>query len=204
MPTDRFLRLPEQKRRLIKEAAVREFARAPFEKVSINQIIQNAGISRGSFYTYFEDKQDVVEFLFHEFSSGMQRLWEEQLKANGGDYFALLIYMFDYLVKIFQENSQLLTAAKNIFSQLENFQALGIMEANGGRREEQENWMYDRLDLSRLKVSGRDEFRALMRLGGMALMLSLKRYYEFPEDWENTREMFLKSLELLKHRAVSP
>ena len=66
MPTERFHRLPEAKRQAIREAALKEFARVPFDKASINQIIRNADISRGSFYTYFEDKQDVVEFLLRD------------------------------------------------------------------------------------------------------------------------------------------
>ena len=51
MPSERFWRLPEEKRQLIFEKAMDEFVRVPFEKASINQIIQKAGISRGSFYT---------------------------------------------------------------------------------------------------------------------------------------------------------
>ena len=44
MPTERFHRLPEEKRQAIRAAAVLEFARVPYEKVSINQIIHNADI----------------------------------------------------------------------------------------------------------------------------------------------------------------
>ena len=51
MPTERFYRLPEAKKQVIRQAAIKEFVRVPFEKASINQIIQNADISRGSFYT---------------------------------------------------------------------------------------------------------------------------------------------------------
>ena len=72
MPTERFYRLPEAKKQVIRQAAIKEFARVPFEKASINQIIQNADISRGSFYTYFEDKQDVVRYIF-ETDAGMLR-----------------------------------------------------------------------------------------------------------------------------------
>lgn len=55
MPTERFYRLPEGKRQAIREAALKEFARVPFEKASINQIIRNADISRGSL-----DRKSVV------------------------------------------------------------------------------------------------------------------------------------------------
>ena len=73
MPTERFYRLPEAKKQVIRQAAIKEFARVPFEKASINQIIQNADISRGSFYTYFEDKQDVVRYIFEDNARQMLR-----------------------------------------------------------------------------------------------------------------------------------
>ena len=66
MPTERFNKLPEEKKKAIRDAAMEECIRVPFEKVSINKIIQNAGISRGSFYTYFEDKRDLVRYIFSD------------------------------------------------------------------------------------------------------------------------------------------
>ena len=76
MPTERFYRLPEAKKQVIRQAAIKEFARVPFLKASINQIIQNADISRGSFYTYFEDKQDVVRYIFEDNARQMQECCE--------------------------------------------------------------------------------------------------------------------------------
>ena len=35
MPTERFYRLPEAKKQVIRQAAIKEFARVPFEKASI-------------------------------------------------------------------------------------------------------------------------------------------------------------------------
>ena len=72
------MRLPEQKKALIRSAAMKEFARVPFEKASINQIIHNAGISRGSFYTYFEDKSDVVQFLMEDMRRELQEFCRER------------------------------------------------------------------------------------------------------------------------------
>ena len=39
---------------------LREFG---FEGSSINRIVANSGISKGSFYQYFEDKMDVFKYL---------------------------------------------------------------------------------------------------------------------------------------------
>ena len=58
-----FYNLPEDKKKRIVDAIVKEFAESPTEKVSINRIIKVADISRGSFYQYFDDKVDLVEVL---------------------------------------------------------------------------------------------------------------------------------------------
>ncbi|MBI3152405.1 MAG: TetR/AcrR family transcriptional regulator [Chloroflexi bacterium] len=63
MPKQTFLNLPEEKRRNIASAAIEEFAEFGFEASSINRIVANSGISKGSFYQYFEDKMDVFKYL---------------------------------------------------------------------------------------------------------------------------------------------
>ena len=50
MPSERFLHLPEEKKMRIIKAALKEFARVSYDEISINRIIQDAGIPRGSFY----------------------------------------------------------------------------------------------------------------------------------------------------------
>ena len=63
MPKQTFLNLPEEKRNIIVNAAIEEFAEYGLENASTNRIVANSGISKGSFYQYFEDKQDVFMYL---------------------------------------------------------------------------------------------------------------------------------------------
>lgn len=63
MPKQTFLNLPEEKRSVIVKAAIDEFAEYGFESASINRMVANSGISKGSFYQYFEDKRDVFMHL---------------------------------------------------------------------------------------------------------------------------------------------
>jgi AcrR family transcriptional regulator len=63
MPKQTFLNLTEEKRRGVVDAAIDEFADYGFEASSINRIVANSGISKGSFYQYFEDKMDVFRYL---------------------------------------------------------------------------------------------------------------------------------------------
>ena len=63
MPKQTFLNLPEEKRAVIINAAVDEFAEYGLENASTNRIVTNSGISKGSFYQYFKDKQDLFMYL---------------------------------------------------------------------------------------------------------------------------------------------
>jgi AcrR family transcriptional regulator len=63
MPKQTFLNLSEEKRNVIIGAAIDEFAQYGLENASTNRIVANSGISKGSFYQYFEDKQDVFMYL---------------------------------------------------------------------------------------------------------------------------------------------
>ena len=63
MPKALFFTIHEEKKNRIIEAATKEFSQQLYEKASINQIIKEADISRGSFYQYFEDKEDLYFFL---------------------------------------------------------------------------------------------------------------------------------------------
>ena len=63
MPKPTFFNLPEEKREKIVNAAVDEFAEFGLKNASTNRIVENSGISKGSFYQYFEDKMDVFKYL---------------------------------------------------------------------------------------------------------------------------------------------
>jgi len=63
LPKQTFHNLPEEKRKAVVNAAIDEFADYGFESASINRIVAKGGISKGSFYQYFDDKRDVFMHL---------------------------------------------------------------------------------------------------------------------------------------------
>ncbi len=60
MPKQTFLSLPEDKQNTLIQSAKKEFSRVPLHEASIANIIKDAGIPRGSFYQYFEDKENCI------------------------------------------------------------------------------------------------------------------------------------------------
>lgn len=68
MPKDTFHNLSEDKKRKIFDAALKEFSTRRFSEASINQIVKSAGIPRGSFYQYFEGKEDLYLYMIEDVS----------------------------------------------------------------------------------------------------------------------------------------
>ncbi|MCB2209566.1 TetR/AcrR family transcriptional regulator [bacterium] len=63
MPKQTFFNLPDHKRNRILTIAIDEFADNPYDVASISNIVREAEIAKGSFYQYFEDKQDLYQYL---------------------------------------------------------------------------------------------------------------------------------------------
>lgn len=209
MPTERFYRLPEAKKQVIRKAAIKELARVPFEKASINQIIQNAEISRGSFYTYFEDKQDVVRYIFEDNARHLKECCEKELENNGGDFFGMLEWLFEFTIHQLTESKEMVELVRNVCSYQENARAFGFeldgcKPPLGTRREESvpAKWFAKRIRMDYFARRTEEELETVLQLGFTSLIVSVRFYYEQPDQLEKIRKRYLDSLEVLKHGAL--
>lgn len=66
MPTDTFFNLSKEKRNRIINATIKEFSDNTYEKTSINRIIEDANIPKGSFYQYFDNKDDLYFYCLNK------------------------------------------------------------------------------------------------------------------------------------------
>jgi AcrR family transcriptional regulator len=78
MARPRFSNLDEDTRRRILETAAVEFAARGFDGASLNRLIDRLGLSKGSFYYYFDDKADL-------FSTVADHAWETFLPTDSID-----------------------------------------------------------------------------------------------------------------------
>ena len=102
MPKQTYNNLPKDKKERIFNAGVLEFSYHDVNEASVNTIVRIANISKGSFYQYFEDKNDYYWYIVMEIVYGQVGKYEELLKKNKGDFFkteedlfVLLLNMFD-------------------------------------------------------------------------------------------------------------
>lgn len=119
MPKSTFYNLNEEKREKIKKALKREFTNHTFEKASISNMIEEANIPRGSFYQYFEDKEDALKYIIEDFLNDEKEEIRELLIKNEGDIFLTTIDLYSYFVdKSYHETEVKLF--QNIINKLRN------------------------------------------------------------------------------------
>lgn len=94
-----FYNLPQEKREKIVDVTKKEFLKGKKQKITINNVIKEAGISRGSFYQYFDDKLDLVEIVVDDMLNKITHYMEKELINNNGDMFHLFINIFDLATK---------------------------------------------------------------------------------------------------------
>ena len=119
MPKSTFYNLNKEKREKIEKALKNEFTKHTFEKASISNIIEEAKIPRGSFYQYFEDKEDALKYIIEDFVNDEKEKIKELLIQNKGDIFLTTLDLYSYFVdKNYHEKEVKLF--QNIINKLRN------------------------------------------------------------------------------------
>ena len=204
MPSERFLNLPQEKKDKISLAAMNEFCREPLESVSINRIIKEAGISRGSFYTYFEDKQDVLSFLGEDLHKRNDEAMKNCLRKHGGDFFAAIDDFMEMSLQFIQKKHLFqLHKTVAINTNVNPLHILEERERDGTEpaRKQLVEWFFEHTDRTKLKVGSEEEMQSLLMLCYMNIMTAVLELCLKPEHETEIRKLFQIRMQFLKEGA---
>lgn len=101
MPKDTFYNLSKEKKKRIFDAAVQEFSIRRFSDASINQIVKNAGIPKGSFYQYFADKEDIYLYMAEEMSKDIHEIiGNQEVSSPNARFFETILQRAEGTLKL--------------------------------------------------------------------------------------------------------
>ena len=202
MPTERFYHLSEKKKEMIREAAVQEFIRVSPEQASINQIVRNAEISRGSFYTYFEDKEDLMRYVFEDLIHQVREFCKNLLRDSGGDFWTLQQGLMDFVLQICREDKMpALTRTESGHNTLMRL----MWEKSSDEVCPEEIWLgelYHLTDCSRLRVGSLQEYRILFSICIHCILAEITELYEKGKTEAEVRESFARRLDYIRYGAA--
>lgn len=200
MPSERFWKLPEEKKEKIRAAAMREYCSEPMENVSINRIIKEAGISRGSFYTYFEDKQDVLQYLIEDNRRMQGDFMRRCMLETGGDYMKTVDRFLENCLSFFSEN-RVFDFSRNIALR-NGFDPAAFM--SGKRNRERDSyqrelaaWMFEHLDHTKYAVPDAETMNVLMLQCDINVMMTVSRILICGETREAALSMYRNMMKIL-------
>ena len=199
MPSERFYRLSKEKQMAIWKASMQEFASVPYEKVSINKIIRSAGISRGSFYTYFEDKRDLWSFLLEDTSAKWKEFCLDRLDKTDGDVFSMMEALMDYAI-YFCKNNDLFNVHKNLIIYPDD-EMLGYISEKIDMEKTIGEEFYRKIDRSKLRDNSVGGVMLLMRLCMISMLAGIAEYHKNPEREKMIKKEYKKALLLFRYGA---
>lgn len=205
MPTDRFYRLPREKSDAIRMAAIREFKRVPLEEASINRIIRDADISRGSFYTYFEDKKELLNWLIEDAIKDIKRFYVRTIQINGGDIWDLFEKALDYELDVCEKDNIIEiimnVARSNVMGEV-FMPGHGCSPGQDGGDYRFGSWIYSRCDKIKCPLD-MDSFLILMEMHFLSVIISMKQYFQERRSKEQVKQDYLRRIQML-HYGVCP
>jgi len=120
MPKQTFFNLPGEKQKRILNVAVKEFSEQGYKGANISRMVLEAGIAKGSFYQYFEDKDDLYLYIVTTMIAGKKLAIYEREKGRLEDLSltGFLRMISHQMFRDFMENPELLRIGAD-FVQLE-------------------------------------------------------------------------------------
>ena len=192
MASERFWRLPPEKQKAIYEAAIEEFIQVPFEKASINKIIQKAGISRGSFYTYFEDKRELLSFVLEDTKTQWFNFCINYLKKSGGDFWGMMEAMLDKAIEFCKVNDVF-----RFHQNLMMYQEFTVMEMPSKKEASK----MVKSQLHPLVEESKEYFVTVMEQSLFVVFSSIACYYKDPQAEKEIREDYRRKINILRYGA---
>ena len=199
MPKETFLKLSEEKKQKVLNAAKREFARVPIEQVSIKNIVENAEIARGSFYQYFESKEDLLAYILKENADEIDTKIKNKIYETKGNIFDVYIELYDLMVKKFVENTEqeffkqifinLRLSDESLFTLIKSVKPQNIIK------------YFEMFDKTSLKINEKNDFILICDMLNVITRRAIVKNFK-GNSQEECRQNFLKQIDYLKYGII--
>ena len=198
MPKETFLKLSKEKQQKVINSAKKEFARVPIENVSIKNIVEEADIARGSFYQYFESKDDLVEFLIKNHLKNTEERFCLLIDKNDGDILAAFEEMFNKIID--KQKMEGVNKERKVMEHIKKLQEkYGCQSAVKDFPKEMTNTvLLNHIDKSKYKISTSEDLASVYHII-MGMMIKNAIDFKNGDSKEETKKAFKRDLDYLRY-----
>ena len=197
MPSNTFLNLSQEKKDRIIAAAKKEMAATSYESLSINKIIKEANIPRGSFYAYFNDKEDLCSYISSGIIKEMISRYKQVVIEEKGDLFKSAIKYYECAVKKIASKLDISTK-KHVVMFSNNLKTVGMTDTMNKHKDawsEAMDDIYGKIDKKTYKLK-EEEKRTLFETVVTVLTQAVNRVMINPDVDE--KKEFVDKINLLE------
>lgn len=196
MPTSTFFRLPDEKRARLIEAGWAEMTRVRFTELSISRIIAAAHIPRGSFYQYFDGKEDLIRYLLGDMRGYFIALLRDILVQAEGDLFALPLMAYDSFISGKGDTDPILTRFIRLITLNKGYDLQSFV---GGPNDLLPDRLWEVVDPSKLRRRERSYADSIFHLSCAVLAFAILETLRDPGQIERTRGSIKTRMDLLRY-----
>ena len=186
MALENFEKLKVKKKDNILNAIIDCLKKHEYDELSINDIIQQADISRGSFYNYFIDKNDAVMTLINSKLYDLRDIFINNIKACNNSMFDGVLKTYDD-IDDYLENENYCSIIKNIHYLRDIVTKILYSENFKMNIEEVVNWLINNTIEGKTALNEKSK---MLNVFGMILSLVLE---------EISCKVELKNLEIFRY-----
>ena len=201
MPTSTFFRLPGEKRERLMDAAWEEFTSSSYSDASINRIIHKAHIPRGSFYQYFQDKEDLFWYLLGGMREYFSGVFRELLQDAKGDLFSVPVRAFDRFVSRRGDPDPVLTRCIQVMRLNQGLDFQRFCAVEPGMLPEE---FMSCIDLKHYHRQDRDFISHVFFLAMAPLAFAIMETLRDPDQWERQRAILQERIEVVRTGSLTP
>ena len=194
MPKSTFYNLNDEKREKIEKALRNEFSKNLFEKTSISNIIEEAQIPRGSFYQYFEDKEDALKYILDEVAQKERKKIIDILNRNSGDIFKTSIESFDYILNK-NINEKEIQFLKNVVQEIKEENIDFQLPIRSNFKSTVEKW---NINTESLNIKSEEDLKYILRILFIVTKTQIMDVILKRTSKEKSRENLIKQIQILK------
>lgn len=200
MPTITFLKLPKEKQDKIIEASIKEFSRVLLKDASINKIIKDAEISRGSFYTYFKDINDLYIYSLKQYKEQFQEQLKKTIEQTKGNLIKTTKITYEKIIDKCTKEKEIF---KNIFLNINyNISIRTRLECETLEEKYKLIELLNKIDKTNLNIKTEEELFYIIDIIIGFIIHGLIEIFLDNKDKELIKEKLDKQLEILE-RGIS-
>ena len=173
MASERFENLKPKKKKIILDSIANCLSMKSTEELSVIDISKEAEISRGTFYTYFSDKDDAITTFIKDKENEFIKALKDIVLKNKGDFFSSIIETYDVIKNNYNEYHKKIS--KNILNVVNSSVLINYIHDTMAELDELNKWILENTDIGKKYLTTIEDVRNLMELINFTISTAILR-----------------------------